>query len=251
MSRQPPQRDLAPIAQRLRFRYAKRGRLRFSSHRDFQRALERALRRAQIPMAFSAGFSPHPKISYANAAPTGAASEAEYVEIAVTRSLDPDAVRQALDEALPPGLDIVEVVEARSADFAARLQASQWSIAVPQVAIPVLQEAIDALMANQAVVVERVTKSGAKAIDVRNALIGVRVHPGEAGCAILEAFVRHTTPAVRPDDVVTALTQVAALVPPEPPRFTRLAQGPLDEATGLIGDPFAADRADPAETTAR
>ena len=56
---------------------------------------------------------------------------------------------------------------------------------------------------------------------------------------------------MRPDAVVTALTQVAALVPPEPPRFTRLAQGPLDEATGLIGDPFAADRADPAETTAR
>jgi radical SAM-linked protein len=65
----------------LRLRYAKRGRLRFASHRDFQRAFERALRRAGVPMAYSAGFSPHPKISYANAAPTGTASEAEYLEI--------------------------------------------------------------------------------------------------------------------------------------------------------------------------
>ena len=65
------------MVQRLRLRYAKRGRLRFSSTRDFQRALERALRRADVPMAFTAGFHPHPRISYANAAPTGTASEAE------------------------------------------------------------------------------------------------------------------------------------------------------------------------------
>ena len=50
-----------PTVQRLRVHYAKRGRLRFSSHRDFQRAFERALRRAAVPMAYSAGFSPHPQ----------------------------------------------------------------------------------------------------------------------------------------------------------------------------------------------
>src|SRR6187200_2383990 len=93
----------APVVQRLRLRYAKRGRLRFSSTRDFQRALERALRRADVPMAFSAGFHPHPKISYANAAPTGTASEAEYFEISVTDRVDPDSLRDALDEALPEG----------------------------------------------------------------------------------------------------------------------------------------------------
>ncbi|MDA2986834.1 MAG: TIGR03936 family radical SAM-associated protein, partial [Actinomycetota bacterium] len=73
MAPRPPERDVAPTVQRLRLRYAKRGRLRFSSHRDFQRALERALRRSRIPMAYSAGFSPHPKVSYANSAATGVA----------------------------------------------------------------------------------------------------------------------------------------------------------------------------------
>ena len=102
----------APAVQKLRIRYAKRGRLRFSSTRDFARALERALRRADVPMAFSGGFHPHPLISYANAAPTGTASEAEYFEIRVTERVDPEAVRAALDEALPEGLDVVEVVEA-------------------------------------------------------------------------------------------------------------------------------------------
>jgi len=116
-ARPQPDRETAPAVQRLRLQYAKRGRLRFSSARDFQRALARALRRAEIPMAYSAGFHPHPKISYANAAPTGVASEAEYVELAVTDRCDPEAVRRALDEALPPGLDVVAVVEALEAQL--------------------------------------------------------------------------------------------------------------------------------------
>ncbi len=81
MARKPEGPPPPPTVQRLRVHYTKRGRLRFSSHRDFQRAFERALRRAAVPMAYSAGFSPHPKVSYAGAAPTGVASEAEYLEI--------------------------------------------------------------------------------------------------------------------------------------------------------------------------
>ena len=69
-------------------RYAKRGRLRFTSHRDFSRAFERAVFRARVPMAYSSGFNPHPRISYAGAAPTGSASEAEYLEIALADVVD-------------------------------------------------------------------------------------------------------------------------------------------------------------------
>src|SRR5438270_13005495 len=108
MARQPEGPPPPPVVQRLRIRYAKRGRLRVTSHRDFARAFERALRRADIPMAYSAGFSPHPKISYAGAAPTGVASEAEYLEIGLAEQRETDAVAAALDAALPPGLDIVE-----------------------------------------------------------------------------------------------------------------------------------------------
>ncbi len=100
-----------PTVQKLRLRYAKRGRLRFTSHRDFQRAFERAIRRANVPIAYSAGFSPHPKVSYANAASTGTESEAEYLEIGLSERRDPEAIRAALDQALPPGLDVLEVVE--------------------------------------------------------------------------------------------------------------------------------------------
>jgi radical SAM-linked protein len=133
MNRQPtpPDRHTPPTVQRLRLRYAKRGRLRFTSHRDFQRALERALRRAGVPMAFSAGFSPHPKISFAGAAPTGAASEAEYAELGLAVAQDPEAVRITLDAALPDGLDVLAMVEAEGPALAERLQASHWQIEAP------------------------------------------------------------------------------------------------------------------------
>ena len=148
MARPQPDRVAEPVVQRLRIRYAKRGRLRFSSHRDFQRAFERAVRRAGVPVAFSAGFSPHPRISYANAAPTGIGSEAEYLEIALTRPCDVGNVQRVLDRALPPDLDIVEVVEARTPDFAERLEASVWRIECFDIDSHVIAAAVDALRAD-------------------------------------------------------------------------------------------------------
>lgn len=232
--------------QRLRLRYAKRGRLRFSSHRDFQRALERALRRAEIPMAYSAGFSPHPKVSYANSAPTGVASEAEYVEIGVAQACDPAAVRDALDAALPPGLDVVEVVEARTPDFANRLEASVWRVELPGVGPAQAEAAVAQLLAADEILVERLMKNGRRTFDARGPVIRAECAAAadtDADCAILTLVVRHGTPSVRPDDVLSALRRVADLVPPKPPRVTRLAQGPLDEVGVSVTDPFAPDRA--------
>src|SRR3954447_25552992 len=155
MARTPEGPPPPPAVQKLRVRYAKRGRLRFSSTRDFQRALERALRRAAVPMAFSAGFHPHPKISYANAAPTGTASEAEYVEISVTHRVDPESLREALDEALPPGIDIVTVVEAAPGALADRLQASDWVMEFRGMSVQPLEEAAHAPMEREEVQVTR------------------------------------------------------------------------------------------------
>ncbi|MFP5336276.1 MAG: TIGR03936 family radical SAM-associated protein [Actinomycetes bacterium] len=242
--------------QKLRLRYAKRGRLRFTSHRDFQRALERALRRADVPMAYSAGFTPHPKVSYANAASTGAASEAEYVELQVAQRCDPEALRAALDEALPPGLDVVEVVEAGPGSLVDRLEAGEWEIVLPDADPAEVSGAVRSFLAAERVDVERLTKSGRRTLDARAAVVRLALRDGadavsELGraaaasgrsCAILHLVVRHATPAVRPDDVLAALRVVADLAPPSPPQVTRLAQGPLNEEAGTVADPLAPDR---------
>ena len=258
MSRIPDREYVAPV-QRLRIRYAKRGRLRFASHRDFQRALERALRRAGVPMAYSAGFSPHPRISYANAAPTGSASEAEYLEIALARTCDPAELGERINAALPPGLDIVEVVEARTPDFAHRLEASRWRIELPGVDAEVARRAVDELASRDEVEVERLTKNGVRRFDVRGAVLACDVEASAIEgrpCAILTVVLLQATPAVRPDDVLASLRSVADLVPPVPARVTREMQGPLgpsDPEAGSarqirpvgevsLGDPLDADR---------
>lgn len=249
-ARQPEGPPPAPTVQRLRVRYAKRGRLRFSSHRDYQRALERALRRVEAPMAYSAGFTPHPKISYANAAPTGAASEAEYLEIGLSRRCDPESLRRALDGSLPAGLDILEVVEAGPGGLADRLEASHWRIEVHdrEAGLPArVQHAVAALLARDAVEVDRLTKQGVRSFDARGPIVTLSVVDGrdacpQDSCAILHLVVRHTTPAVRPDDVLAALRVVADFAPASPPLVTRLAQGPLDPEDGTVADPLAPDR---------
>ena len=235
MRDQPEQQ--APPVQRLRIRYAKRGRLRFTSHRDFSRAFERAIFRARVPMAYSSGFNPHPRISYAGAAPTGSASEAEYLEIGLAEVVDLTVLRQQLEEALPDGLDVVEIVESPGGALADRLQASHWLIDVTAPG-PVAVEAVERFLAAPEVLVERMTKKGLREFDCRAAVIALRADPIDSG-ARLDLVLRHAVPAVRPDDVLVGLNAVAGLTTDGAPRFTRLAQGPLDEADGTVGDPLA------------
>lgn len=225
---------------------------------------ERALRLAGVPLAYSHGFNPHPRISWVGAAPTGAASEAEYVEIQVVEQVDPDALRTALDTALPPGIDVLEVVTAAGGGLPERIDASRWRIEVPGVGEAELRPAVAALLAENSVQVERMTKDGRRTIDVRPAVVSLCVEPdsgdysafngtdthwsGDDGavpapvCGILDMVVRQTTPAVRPDDVLNALRVVAALMLPVPAKAIRMAQGRLDDE-GRLADPLAPDRA--------
>ncbi|MDQ1294035.1 MAG: hypothetical protein QG608_1918 [Actinomycetota bacterium] len=267
--------------QRLRVRYAKRGRLRFTSHRDIQRALERAVRRAGIPVARSAGFNPHPRISYANAVPTGASSEAEYLEIGLTRVTEPTVLRDGLDGALPDGLDVIDVAPAHPPALMDRLEASWWRIELPGLRSSDVQDALVGFLASDRVEVQRRTRAGIRTFDARGAVVRAWTDPGGAegafvgttqvaqgnrpttdadvagpaakiidcvaqgavgSCAILHLVVRHTTPAVRPDDVLTALRSQARLAPPSPAKVTRLAQGPLDRMSGVVADPLTTDQ---------
>jgi radical SAM-linked protein len=250
----PPHGRAAPVAQRLVVRYAKRGRMRFASHRDIARTVERGVRKAGLPIAYSAGFSPHPKISYAGAAPTGTASEAEYLEIALTGACSALEVRDRLDAALPDGIDVIEVLELADAPggiAALRLEASQWQAILPGVTPGEAARAVQAFLDAPSVVVERHTSKGTRRLDARAAVVTLEldrraVPEADAGCVILRMVVRHLTPAVRPDDILAALSTIATLAPSSPPVVTRLAQGALS-MKAVIGGARASAAADPGE----
>lgn len=248
-----------PTVCKVRVRFAKRGRVRFASHRDVARAFERAVRRAGLPVARSHGFSPHPRLSWVGAAPTGTASEAEYVEIGLTEPVPPDRLVAELGAALPAGLDVLAAVTAEPGDpaLADLIDAARWRIELPEVPRSVLADSVRVLLAADTAVVRRATKNGPRPVDVRAALVSAQVEdspecgagPGgrseDAGgtpCAIMTTVVRQATPAVRPDDVLGALQLVADLRPPVPALAIRLAQGLLDDR-GRLADPFDAARA--------
>jgi radical SAM-linked protein len=252
----------APTVQRLTIRYSKRGRMRFASHRDVARAIERGVRKAGVPVAYSAGFSPHPRISYSGGAPTGSASEAEYLELAVTRRCEPDDVGRRLNAALPDGIDVIEVVEAGGRSAGVQLEASEWKVIWPGLPADAADCAVQAFLAAPSVQVQRLTSKGIRTLDARAAVISLTSRASEAsqvdltslaspisqartqqpgidppgidpaaGCAILRMIVRQMTPAVRPDDILAALRQFSAPLPTSPPLVTRLWQGPMSALT--------------------
>ena len=220
---QPPQRP--PVACWLRVRYAKVGPARFASHRDIARTLERAVRRAGLPVASSSGFTPHPRLSYANPAPTGAASHAEYLELGLTEVVDADDVRGRLGACLPDGFPVTSVRPARAGERLADLfDASLWRIDAGAGAAG-LAEAASGLLSETSHEVRRESSRGLRVLDVRAALVALVVDAaGEPGPQVT-ALLAHGEPLVRPDDLVSALDDLGADLGGVAPVFTRLAQG--------------------------
>lgn len=216
--------------QKIRLRYAKRDRARFTSHRDFGRAFERALRRAHVPMAYSSGFNPHPRISYANASPTGAATEAEYLEIGLWEVCDPEKLMAALNDVLPPGFVIIGAVAAESGSLADGLEASLWEVRwhFTDDEREELEAAVAAFGDAEMIEVERMMKNGLRTFDARGPVELLEILETDAeGRAGLRMVIRHVVPLVRPEDVLSALATVSDFAKPVGPRQTRLAQGAL------------------------
>jgi radical SAM-linked protein len=249
---EPDPRSQLPAVQHLVVRYAKRGKMRFASHRDVARAFERGVRRAGLPIAYSAGFSPHPKISYAGGAPTGTASEAEYLSLALTARQAETQVCQRLDAALPDGIDVIEVTEESSGAPKGVLEASEWRVVLPGVSPAAAEQAVASFLTLGEAPVERLTDKGVRRMDARAAVVEMNVidadelaadpdggqrvaTTGHKDCAMLRMVVLHTAPAVRPEDVLTALRDGSGIAASSPPLTTRLAQGSRALLTGETG----------------
>jgi radical SAM-linked protein len=104
----------------VRLRFAKRGKVRFISHRDVARAFERAFRVERLPLAFTQGFAPRPKVSFGLALSVGHESDAEYLDFELVEPVPLDALARGLSDALPAGIDVTGV--AALADRAPSLQ---------------------------------------------------------------------------------------------------------------------------------
>ncbi len=110
----------------VRLRFTERGKVRFVSHRDVARAFDRAFRIEQLPLAFTEGFSPRPKVSFGLALSVGHESDAEYLDVELREAVDADALVAPLTAALPDGIDVTGAVSL--VDRAPALQESVTSV---------------------------------------------------------------------------------------------------------------------------
>lgn len=203
----------------LRVQYTKHGKVRFVGHRDLARAFERAFRIAQLPLAFSEGFNPHPKVSFGLALSVGYESDAEYLDLELTDEFDCDTLPALLSAALPVGID---VTAARPlADRAPALQEAvtltEWSITVSRdnPATAELSARIDAVLAAPTVEVLRTRKGKTVPGDIRPAIRGLGAEePCDGSVRFGLELSNGQTANARPAEVLDALVMLPA--PTEP-----------------------------------
>ncbi len=243
---------------RVRARYAKTGRLRFVSAIDLGRLWERALRKADLPIAYSEGFSPHPKVSFPDALPLGYASTGEYVELTFAAPVRLPADIDALNAVFGDGLRILHAADVPDgiARLGKLLQASLWDLSYPdEVDATALAAAVDAVRATPALLVGRERKGQTVEVDLRPAIHQISTAADGARVRVTLHHVDHLPPdaaaglAVRPSEVHAGLQLHTDGPLPEPALVMRVAQGaPTDDGLteALTGEHIAVEAGRPA-----
>jgi radical SAM family uncharacterized protein/radical SAM-linked protein len=203
LQRHPVPVSRSPAQWKLRFRLSKTDRLRWLSHLELQSTLLRALRRARVPLAYSQGFHPHPRLSFASAIGVGVASEAEYADVVLSESLSPRDFVRSVNGTLPTGLRVTAAcgVSMRQPALMAQTRAETYEafLTSPPTA---LAAAVSSAMEADALVVERWHKKGLRQVDVRPMIAELEAVTDDR---VRFTLVPHEDNAAKPSEVLAAL----------------------------------------------
>ncbi|MFN8041536.1 MAG: TIGR03936 family radical SAM-associated protein [Acidimicrobiales bacterium] len=213
----PPDRN-----RRVRFRFTKVGKVRFTSHRDVARLWERALRRAELPVALTEGFSPRPKVHFGLALPTGYESDGEYLDVDLRRpeaeALDLAELPERLSPLLPPGLDVVAAadVDPRADSLQQAVTSCTWRIEAMGLLPVAAASEVARVLASEVVTVVRQRKGKDLTDDIRPDILDVQVvgpllaadgtngHDGADLGAVLVAELATQPRGLRPSELLSA-----------------------------------------------
>jgi radical SAM-linked protein len=186
----------------LRFRFVKLGRVRWTSHRDVARMWERALRRGRLPLAYTEGFSPRPRISFGLALPTGCESVAEYLDVTLAEATDPDESAHRLSELLPDGVTATAAAEVDrgSPSLQQAVTSCSWEIDVTAPEGEV-RDAIDRVLAASTLPVRRERKGQVDTDDLRPAVRALSTAATSSGAVQLVAELATRPRGVRPAEL--------------------------------------------------
>ncbi len=201
---------------KLRVRYTKQGKVRFTSHRDVARIWERALRKAELPIAWSSGFSPRPRLSFGLALPTGAESLGEYLDIELAEGaglgeaeLAAPVARRALadrlTDALPTGFAVTAVaLRPVGGSLQDDVVACTWELGLDGVSATEAGEAVAQVLAADELHLERERKGELRTDDVRPAISGLELAPDHDEIRVVATLAAEGR-ALRPLELVSVL----------------------------------------------
>ncbi len=187
-------------------RYTKTDRLRFLSHLDLMTLVQRASVRAHIPLAFSQGFNPHPKIAFGPALPVGMESETEYLDMETDAGIDLLSTTKALNNTLPQGMRILEmrVVPKKAASLSGSIERYTYAVEVPAGYAEGLADRVQEFLSRTAVIVE---KDG-KQKDIRPCIEAVVVTLSEGPALLSIALQDQGQIKPRIQDVMEQLLEI-------------------------------------------
>lgn len=201
---------------RYMIRYSKRGPARYIAHLDLMRELERSMRRARLPVAFSEGFNPHPKLSIAAPLPVGTEGLAELAEVEMTRPMEPDRMVESLNAVLPDGIKVHEVAKMDTSvpPLMAALESAVYLVKLDEADLPapLPGESMQGFMAGDSVKIRRRGKDGKEKIrDIKPGIVKMEALPGDDGLLLRMELKTGSVMNVRPVEAVAALLEYAGI----------------------------------------
>jgi radical SAM-linked protein len=189
---------------RCRIRFSKLGKIRFTSHRDVARVWERALRRATLPVAYTEGFSPHPKLSFGLALSTGHESLGEYLDVDMAEPVDVAGIPARLGPCLPIGLDVQAAaeIEPGTPSLQQVVTSCTWQIEVIGLGPAELSERVRACLSADSLVVTRERKGHPVTDDLRPAILSLETM--DEGTQVLAELATQPR-GLRPSELVALL----------------------------------------------
>ena len=188
---------------RFRVRYAKDGTARFIGHLDLVRVFDRTLRRAGIPVAYSQGFHPHPKISFGPPLPLGMRSVAEYVDFSL--SVPCRNIASLLARAMVEGMEVLSIrpVAEKAESLTKIITLAEYRIRCET--DDMLAGRINDILGSERIMAKRVTKSGPKELDIRPGILELAVTPEGDGIRMLLGL--EAGKSARPPEVIDLLIE--------------------------------------------
>jgi radical SAM-linked protein len=192
---------------KVRIRFTKIGRVRWTSHRDVARMWERALRRARVPVAYTEGFTPRPQLSFGLALPTGCESTAEYLDMTLDEPVEPAALSEGISAQLPVGVDVMAAgaIELGTTSLQEDVSSCTWEIRVPAVVAGELDAAVRRVLDADSLPIQRERKGRQVVDDLRPSVVSLSCAPSDADGALLLAELGTRPRGVRPSELAHAL----------------------------------------------